>query len=180
MLDNDFKEYISVVTNIMTNTNNKELCTKLLKVIVITSSIQNVLKNATSDNCFYSECIVILLRSDCNIVNIKLLELMFKHRNLIAHANNLVKTMKVFNEISMKDIDAEFSTIINVVETFEPFNAYSVVNTSNSEELKEIATDSDPLLLSARAIEKIYSFIPPKIKEMFSNKKDTVIYFLEL
>ena len=120
MKDIEFFNYSKIIFSILKRTHNQELSTKLFKVLVITGSIQNILiaANIPKDKYKFSKCSTTLSDNGFRVsINLKQ---MFRLRNKIAHINDLISIMEIFNTISMVDIDKEFEVVIKVIALWNP------------------------------------------------------------
>ena len=124
----EFIEYFKVISEILKETKNQELSTKLFKVLVVTGSIQNILiaSKLKSEECTFSNCAITLKISGIRCS--EELKRMFKFRNRIAHINDLVNIMRIFNEVDMKNLDKEFETVITILDIFNPIDFPNVEN----------------------------------------------------
>lgn len=124
----EFISYSKAIFSILKQTNNQELCTKLFKVLVITGSIQNILiaSNIEKERYVFAECVRTL--SDSGFKVSVSLRRMFVFRNRIAHVNDLINIMGIFNELTMAEIDKEFESVIRLIGYLNPIEFDQVEN----------------------------------------------------
>ena len=135
----DFIEYFKIISEILKKTRNQELSTKLFKVLIITGSIQNILIAYKFNSAEYSfnECTITLDKQ--GITCSEGLKKMFKSRNKIAHVNDLISVMEIFNNVDMHKIDKEFETVIQIIEVLNPLDFSKIQNNvTSTEDVKKL------------------------------------------
>lgn len=173
MFKDDYIEYIRIVERILTETKNQHLCVKLYKCLVITSSIQNILKSCHREHeADFAKCTNLLRLNGIHVSNV--LYLMFQNRNYIAHVNEMSRVVEIFDKVDMQDIDAEFETIITTARTFSA-DIIKRVNNENTESHIEDVPNNDVKLL----VDFAKGFVPPSMIDENKSDYDNVINYLK-
>ena len=128
MENTEFIAYSKAIFRILKQTHNQELCTKLFKVLVITGSMQNILiaSNIEKEKYVFAECVRTL--GDRGFKVSVSLRRMFVFRNRIAHVNDLINIMCIFNELTVQEIDKEFESVIKLMDYLNPIEFDQVEN----------------------------------------------------